>query len=127
MDPCPDVTGTITLYQVRFQTGSDVTTQTVKNAGCTAGRCNYIFVPPPSSSPSSYHEVSVAAENVVGVGAARMCTTQTISEFKFVMLPTSYVHETRLVPCIISYYVSHCYPISGKFPVKIHELKTSKN
>ena len=30
--------------------------------------------------PSSYDSVSVAAENVLGVGAARTCTTQTVSE-----------------------------------------------
>ena len=30
--------------------------------------------------PSSYDSVSVAAENVVGMGAARTCTTQPISK-----------------------------------------------
>ena len=35
---------------------------------------------PPSIPPSSYDSVSVAAENLVGVGAARTCTTQPISE-----------------------------------------------
>ena len=48
-------------------------------ARCTAGRCGHTFEPP-SNPPSSYDSVSVAAENVVGVGAARICTTQTISE-----------------------------------------------
>ena len=46
---------------------------------CTAGRCSHSFEPP-SNSPSSYDSVSVAAENVVGVGAARTCTAQPISE-----------------------------------------------
>ena len=66
-------------YQISFQTGSIVTTETVDIARCTAGRCSHTFEPP-SNPPSSYDSVSVIAENVVGVGAERMCTTQTISE-----------------------------------------------
>ena len=45
---------------------------------CMNGRCSYTFEP--SNPPSSYDNVSVAAENVVGRGAARMCTTQSISK-----------------------------------------------
>ena len=48
-------------------------------ARCTVGRCNHTFEPP-SNPPSSYDSVSVAAKNAVGVGAARNCTAQTISE-----------------------------------------------
>ena len=59
-----------------FQAGFAVDT---RNAECTARRCNHTFVLP-SNPPSSYDSVSVAAENVVGVGAARTCTEQTISE-----------------------------------------------
>ena len=84
MDPCPDVTGNITQYQIRFQTGSFVVTENINIAECTAGRCSHTFEPP-LIPPSSYDIVSVAAENVVGVGAARTCTTQPISELKFVM------------------------------------------
>jgi len=66
-------------YQITFQTGSVVATENVNIAACTAGRCSHTFEPP--SNPSSrYYGVSVAAENVVGVGAARTCTTQPISE-----------------------------------------------
>ena len=54
-------------------------TEIVNVARCTAGRCSHTFEPP-SNPPSSYDSVSVAAENVVGVGAARTCTTQPISE-----------------------------------------------
>ena len=80
MDPCPDVTGDITQYRISFQTGSSVVaTENVNIARCTAGRCSHTFEPP-SNLPSSYDNVSVAAENVVGVGAARTCTTQPISE-----------------------------------------------
>ena len=46
---------------------------------CMNGRCSHTFEPP-SNPPSSYDSVSVAAVNVVGVGAVRNCTTQTISE-----------------------------------------------
>ena len=79
MNPCPGVVGNITQYQISFQTGSVVATENVNIAECTAGRCSYIFEPS-SNLPSSYDSVSVAAENVVGVGAARTCTAQTISE-----------------------------------------------
>ena len=54
-------------------------TENVNISMCTAGRCSHTFEPS-SNSSSSYDNVSVAAENVVGVGAARTCTTQTISE-----------------------------------------------
>ena len=79
MEPCPGVSGDITQYQISFQTGSVVVTENVNTARCTAGRCSHTFEPP-SNPPSSYDSVSVAAENVVGVGAARMCTTQPISK-----------------------------------------------
>ena len=79
MDLCPDITGNITHYQISFQAGSVVATEYVNIARCTAGRCSHTFEPP-SNPPSTYDSVSVAAENVVGVGAVRGCTTQTISE-----------------------------------------------
>ena len=79
LDPCPALSGVITQYQIRFLTGSVVIIEAVNSDRCTAGRCDYTFVPP-SNPPSNYDSVSVAAENVVGVGVARTCTTQTISE-----------------------------------------------
>ena len=54
-------------------------TKNVSTSGCTAGRCSYTFESP-SNPPSSYDNVSVAAKNVVGVGTARTCTAQPISE-----------------------------------------------
>ena len=59
-------------------------TEGVVIAMWTAGRCSHTFMPP-SNPPSSYDSVSVAAENVVGIGAARNLTTQPISELKFAM------------------------------------------
>ena len=82
MDPvkaCQSPKGVITQYQIRFQSGSVVNTENVNIARCTAGRCNHTFEPP-SNPPTSYDSVSVAAENVVGVGVARTCTPQPISE-----------------------------------------------
>ena len=81
VDPCPNVTGAITQYTISFQTGSIVATENVNIASCRAGRCSYTFEPP-TNPPSNYDSVSVAAENVVGVGAARTCTTQPISELQ---------------------------------------------
>ena len=67
-------------YRITFQAGSSVAiTENVTVTECTAGRCNFTFVPP-SNPPSSYDSVSVAAKNAVGVGAVRTCTTQAISE-----------------------------------------------
>ena len=83
MDLCPGVSGNITQYRISFQTGSSiVATENVNITKCTAGRCSHTFKPP-SNLPSSFENVSVAAENVVGVGNPRTCTTQTISELKF--------------------------------------------
>ena len=78
-EACQRPRGDITQYQIRFQTGSVVVTENVNIAECKTRKCNHTFEPP-SNPPSSYDSVSVAAENVVGVGAARTCTTQPISE-----------------------------------------------
>ena len=82
MDPweaCPSPIWDITQYQISFQTGFVVVTENVNIAWCTVGRCSHTFEPP-SNPLSSYDSVSVAAENVVGVGAPITCTTQIISE-----------------------------------------------
>ena len=84
-EACPSPSWDITQYQINFQTESDVVTESVNIARCTAGRCSHTFEPP-SNPPSSYDSVSVAAENVVGVGAERNLTTQAISELKFIVL-----------------------------------------
>ena len=59
-------------------------TETVTVSECMDGRCNLYIVPAShllnGSVSLSYRRLAVAAENVVGVGAARTCTTQTISE-----------------------------------------------
>ena len=73
---CAPPRANIKQYQISFQANFSVN---VSISDCTAGKCSYFFEPP-SNPPSSYDSVSVAAENVVGVGAARSCTTQTISE-----------------------------------------------
>ena len=107
---CPGLTGNITQYQIRFQTESVVDTENVNIAKCIAGRCNHTFEPP-SNPPTSYDSVSVAAENVVGVGAARTCTSQTISE-----LPVTC--SSRSSPCasvIGSVPFIYYLPYIGKF------------
>ena len=90
LDLCPCVSGDILQYQISFWTGSVVDTDNVNSDRCTTGRCSHTFEPP-SNPPSSYDSVLVAAENVVGVGAARMCTTQTISELNFIIVKVSSV------------------------------------
>ena len=78
-DACPGISGNITQYQISFQTGSSVATEIVNITRCTAWWCSHTFEPS-SNPPSSYDSVSVAAKNVVGMGAARTCTAQTISK-----------------------------------------------
>ena len=54
-------------------------TEIMNSTKCISGICIY----QPASNgrvSSSYDNVSVAAENVIGIGTARTCTTQTISE-----------------------------------------------
>ena len=77
LDPCPGVTGDITKYRISFLTGSLVNIENVTVAECINGRCSHPFVPL-SNSTSNYDSVSVAAMNVLGVGSAKTCTTQTI-------------------------------------------------
>ena len=79
MEACQGPKGVVTQYQIRFQSGSVVNTENVNIARCTAGRCSHTFQPP-SNPPSSFDSVSVAAENVVGQGAAAKCTAHPISE-----------------------------------------------
>ena len=76
-EACPSPSGNVTHYQISFQTGAFVKNIAVYE--CKGGKCNHTFEPP-SNPPSSYDKVSMAAENVVGVGAAKLCTTQIISE-----------------------------------------------
>ena len=58
----------VTQYQISFQTGTILETENVSIAECTAGRCRHIFEPSPDplncSIPSSYDNVSVAAERM---------------------------------------------------------------
>ena len=79
MEACQGPSGVITQYQTRFQSGSTVNSENVNIARCKAGRCNHTFEPP-SDPPLTFNSVSVAAENMVGVGTARTCTAQPISE-----------------------------------------------
>ena len=79
-DLCPGPSGNVTQYRINFQTESSIKTFVVNSTMCKARTCNYTFEPP-SDPPSSYDRVSVAAENVVGVGKARNLTTQPISEW----------------------------------------------
>ena len=73
-------------------------TEGVVIAMWTAGRYSHTFMPP-SNPPSSYDTVSVAAENVVGIGAAGNLTTQPISELKFAMF---HFENTETSPVFVS-------------------------
>ena len=80
-EACPGPSGNITQYKISFQTGSFVATEIMNIAECIVGICEYTYMPASNGSVcSSYDSVAVAAENVMGVGAARTCTAQTISK-----------------------------------------------
>ena len=100
VNPCIGLSGRIAQYRISFQTGFVVVTENVNIARCTAGRCSHTFEPP-SNPPSSYDSVSVAAENVVGVGPARTCTAQPISE----LLLAETVQNKQSVSCQSLAYV----------------------
>ena len=53
--------------------------ENVNIARCTTEKCSHTFEPP-KKHPSSYDSVSMAPENVTGVGPARICTVQPISK-----------------------------------------------
>ena len=82
---CQGPRGRITHYRIRFQVGSTVLTDVNVNiSACTAERCSNTFNlsnVPSGRIPSSYDSVSVAAINAVGMGAARACTSQSISKW----------------------------------------------
>ena len=106
MDPCPGPRGDITHYQISFQTGSVVATENVNIAECTAGRCSHTFELP-ANPPSSYDSVSVAAENVVGVGAARTCTTRAISELNIDYYLLQYCIKVESTVTLLAFILNH--------------------
>jgi len=81
---CPDPSGNIAQYQISFQTGSFVNSENVNIVMCAAGRCSHSYELTSNllngSVISSIETVSVAAENVVGLGATRTCAAHPISE-----------------------------------------------
>ena len=82
VDSCPlVVTEDITQYQIKYVTKWSTYTENVNTSRCINGRCSNIFVPPSSLTAYYYYyfvRVTAAAENVVGRGAERTCTTQYI-------------------------------------------------
>ena len=106
-EACRGPRGLITQYQIRFQIGSFRETEYVNSSECRAERCSHTFNllnVLSDSVPSSYDSVSVAAENVVGVGAARTCTTQSISKLNSNLL----VHRWTNIHnnCVVSMFTS---------------------
>ena len=85
-EACQGPRGVTRQYQIRFQIGSFKVYESVNTTACRAERCSHTYnLLNVDSIPSSYDSVSVAAMNVVGVGPARTCTAQTISELQFIM------------------------------------------
>ena len=85
-EACQGPRGVTRQYQIRYQIGSFKVYESVNTTACRAERCSHTYnLLNVDSVPSSYDSVSVAAENVVGFGAARTCTAQPISELTFIM------------------------------------------
>ena len=84
-EACQGPRGGIMQYKFSFQTGLLNVTKDVDISECTDGRCSHTFNLLSDSVPSSSDSVSVAAENMVGVGPARTCTAQPTSELNIDM------------------------------------------
>ena len=95
---CPGPSGNLTEYRIDIRSGSFLYSEEVNVSMCTAGKCSHTFEPSTNllngRLPSGYDSVSVVAKNMVGVGAARTCTTLHISE---ILQPTLInIHESNL-------------------------------
>lgn len=117
-DKCPGPSGNVTQYQIRFQTGSSSINFTVNTTMCKARTCNYTFEPP-LNPPSSYDRVSVAAENVVGMGMERDLTTQPISELSVIsFISTSISHlffiQLQWISMSLGVHMCHVYITNTK-------------
>ena len=106
MDPqeaCQGPRGVIRQYQIGYQITSFYVHENVNTTTCRAERCSHTYnlrLLNVEDVPPGYGSVSVAAENVVGFGAARTCTAQTISELK----PCAAIHaEIRSAATSIIY------------------------
>ena len=79
-------------YRARSFIGPFVVAENVDISQCNAisGTCRHPFEPD-MNRPILYDSVSVAGENVVGVGPARTCTTQTLSELHSIQVMNSHV------------------------------------
>ena len=72
---------------------------TVNYMNITAEKCSHSHTFSSDSVHASYDSVSVAAENVVGVGAARTCPTQPIGELKLFM---NHIQDALALPTSVS-------------------------
>ena len=86
LDPrevCPAPRGIITQYLIRYYArslnGPFVVGESVDISQCNARMCRHPFERD-MNRPTLYDSVSVAGDNMVGVGAERICTAQTISK-----------------------------------------------
>ena len=86
LDPrevCPAPRGVITHYLIRYRarslSGSFVVPESVDISQCNGRMCRHLFEPD-MNRPILYDSVSVAGENMVGMGPERICTARTISK-----------------------------------------------
>ena len=100
-------------YQIRYQIGPFKVYESVNTTGCRAERCSHTYNLLNIDVPSSYDSVSVAAVNVVGMGPARLCTTQPISKLnsamfsKFALLQNVAISgRSQTFQCIFDYVIS---------------------
>ena len=80
---CPGSNGYITQYKINFSPRSYLN---VNLTACTVERCGHTFNLLNDNATSRYDNVSVAAENLVGVGTAKACATLSISECNYANL-----------------------------------------
>ena len=126
---CQGPRGRITQYQIRFQVGSTVLTAVNVNiSACTTERCSNTFNlsdVPSARIPSSYDSVSVAAINAVGVGAARTCTSQSISKLNYLDASFSGAFGLDLMMLHIADKITEVYYIIDPWKYQCEAVKFS--
>ncbi len=76
----PGITRDLSSYKVTFVPDTGVPmVVAVDLSVCSAGMCQY-QLQIEGSPPPSYSSLTVAGMNTIGIGAARVCTSQTISK-----------------------------------------------
>ena len=107
---CPGSNGDITQYKINFCPRSYLN---VNLTACTVERCGHTFNLLNDNVTSRYDNVSVAAENLVGMGTAKACATLPISECNYAnLLKRQFsIEEVQIFSCFYALLSKQATPI----------------